>query len=46
MNIQLHEITIRELVEGYEDDGHDGIRGYGGDLDIRPPTRAWGNLEA
>ena len=28
---------MRELVECYEDDGHDGIRGYGGALDIRPP---------
>ena len=37
MKIQLHEVTVRELVEGYEDDGHDGVRGYGGKLDIRPP---------
>ena len=37
MKIQLHEITVRELVEGYSDDGQDGVRGYGGALDIRPP---------
>ena len=37
MRIQLHEITVRELVECYEDDGHDGVRGFGGKLDIRPP---------
>ncbi len=37
MNIQLHEITVRELVEGYADDGESGVRGYGGKLDIRPP---------
>ena len=37
MQIQLHEITIGQLVEGYVDDGHDGVRGYGGLLDIRPP---------
>ncbi len=37
MKIQLHEITVCELVKGYEDDGHDGVRGYGGKLDIRPP---------
>ncbi|MCY3719921.1 MAG: DUF262 domain-containing protein [Anaerolineaceae bacterium] len=37
MNIQLHEITVGELVEGYADDGEGGVRGYGGRLDIRPP---------
>ena len=37
MQIQLHEITVRQLVEGYVDDGHDGVRGYNGKLDIRPP---------
>ena len=37
MKIQLHEITVRKLVECYEDDGHDGVRGFGGKLDIRPP---------
>ena len=37
MKIQLHEISIAELVEGYSDDGDDGVRGYGGRLDIRPP---------
>lgn len=37
MKIELHEITIRELTEGYEDNGDDGVKGYGGKLDIRPP---------
>jgi len=37
MNIDLHEITVRDLVEGYHDDGEGGVRGYGGKLDIRPP---------
>ncbi|MCY4465373.1 MAG: DUF262 domain-containing protein [Chloroflexi bacterium] len=37
MKIQLHEITIRELVAGYRDDGDGGVVGYGGKLDIRPP---------
>ncbi len=46
MNIQLHEITVRELVDGYVDDGEGGVRGYGGKLDIRPPIPAWGILEA
>ena len=37
MEIKLNEITVRELVDGYEDYGDDGVRGYGGKLDIRPP---------
>lgn len=37
MEIKLHEITIREIVEDYLDEGVAGIRGYGDRLDIRPP---------
>lgn len=37
MKIKLLDLTVRELVDGYEDDGHDGVRGYRGALDIRPP---------
>lgn len=37
MKIELKEITIRELTEGYKDDGENGIAGYVGRLDIRPP---------
>ncbi len=37
MEINLHEITVRELVAGYEDDGEGGVVGYSGKLDIRPP---------
>ena len=37
MNIDLTRITVRELVDGYHDDGEGGVRGYGGKLDIRPP---------
>jgi hypothetical protein len=37
MKIELKEITIRELTDGYKDDGEDGVVGYGGRLDIRPP---------
>lgn len=37
MNIELQEITVRELTNGYVDDGENGVRGYGGRLDIRPP---------
>lgn len=36
MKIELHRITVRELVEGYVDDAESGVRGYGGKLDIRP----------
>lgn len=37
MNIELKEITIRELTAGYCDNGLEGVTGYGGRLDIRPP---------
>ena len=37
MNIGLLAITIRDLTEGYSDDGDGGVVGYGGHLDIRPP---------
>lgn len=37
MKITLSKITIRELCEGYEDKGHDGVVAYGGCLDVRPP---------
>ena len=37
MNIELKEITIRELTAGYIDNQEDGVRAYGGKLDVRPP---------
>ena len=37
MNIELKEITIRELTNGYEDNEEAGVIGYDGKLDIRPP---------
>ena len=37
MKIQLKEITIKELAEGYQDNANEGVVGYGGKLDIRPP---------
>ena len=37
MKIELKEITVRELVDGYYDDKEGGVRGYSGNLDIRPP---------
>lgn len=37
MNIELKEISVRELTNGYKDNNDDGVVGYGGKLDIRPP---------
>lgn len=37
MKIELNEITVRELTKGYIDSGDNGVRGYDGNLDIRPP---------
>ncbi len=37
MKIELIDLTVRDLVAGYRDDGEGGVRGYGGKLDIRPP---------
>ena len=37
MKIELLDLTVQELVEDYSDDGEDGVTGYGGKLDIRPP---------
>lgn len=39
MEITRKQITVRELIEGYEEKGQDGIEGvvaYGGKLDVRP----------
>ncbi len=37
MKIELKEITVRELTAGYEDNEENGVLGYDGKLDIRPP---------
>lgn len=37
MKIELHEITVRELFDGYKNNDEAGAVGYGGKLDIRPP---------
>ena len=37
MKIELKEITVRELVNGYKDNAENGVVGFGGELDIRPP---------
>jgi len=36
MNIELHELEIREVVNGYVDSADEGVFGYGGKLNIRP----------
>jgi hypothetical protein len=36
MNIQLQGILVRDLIDGYEDNGEGGVVGYKGRLNIRP----------
>ena len=36
MQIELKEITVREVAEGYQDSAEKGVTGYGGKLNIRP----------
>ena len=36
MNIKLHEVTIRDLFNGYKDSQEEGVVAYSGLLDIRP----------
>ncbi len=36
MDIELKEITVRELTKGYQDNNEDGVIGLDGKLDIRP----------
>ncbi|MBX7155085.1 MAG: DUF262 domain-containing protein [Bacteriodetes bacterium] len=37
MKIELRTISVRELAEAYKDNAEQGVIGYGGKLDIRPP---------
>ena len=37
MKIEQRQVTVRELVEGYQDNGDDGVFAFGGRLTIRPP---------
>lgn len=37
MEVNLKEITVRDLVANYQDNEENGVVGYGGKLDIRPP---------
>lgn len=36
MKIELHEIPVRDVFEGYVNSNIKGVEGYGGKLDIRP----------
>lgn len=36
MKIELKEISIREIYDGYKDDKENGVVGFGGKLNIRP----------
>jgi hypothetical protein len=36
MKIELHEVLIKDLVNGYVDNKEEGVYGYGGKLNIRP----------
>jgi len=37
MLIELKQISIKELTTGYQDNNENGVMGYSGKLDIRPP---------
>ena len=37
MKIELHHVTIREIVKDYQNLWEQGVFGYSGNLDIRPP---------
>lgn len=37
MDIELKNITVRELADRYQDNQESGVVGYGGKLNIRPP---------
>ena len=36
MKIKLHEILVKDVVNGYIDSAENGVVGYGGKLNIRP----------
>lgn len=37
MEIELRKISVKELADGYIDNREEGVKGFGGRLDIRPP---------
>lgn len=36
MKIELHEIPVREICDGYKDSEEEGVFAYGGKLNVRP----------
>ena len=36
MRIELHKITVGDIADGYVDNAEEGVKGYGGRLNIRP----------
>lgn len=36
MKIELHQMSIREVIAGYKDNAEEGVTAYNGKLDIRP----------
>ena len=36
MKVELKQVSVRELVDGFKDSGEEGVVGFGGKLDIRP----------
>ena len=36
MKIELHEVTVREVTDGFKDSAENGVVGFGGKLNIRP----------
>jgi hypothetical protein len=36
MKIELKEVSVRELINSYENKNEEGVVGYGGLLNIRP----------
>jgi len=37
MTIKQIEVTVRDIVRGYVNNDEQGVRGFDGRLDIRPP---------
>lgn len=44
MKIDLNEITVRDLVKDYSDDGEGGVRGYGPVMLASLPGEAWNSV--
>ena len=36
MKIDLHKISVRKVVDGFQDNAIEGVVAYGGKLDVRP----------